>query len=71
MCASSEAVVSAKLVGPFEAMANAGVEYMITAGSNPVLPKLVGEDSRRFCRHLDFGLGVNAGRTTPRLAKNQ
>jgi len=41
MCVSSEAVVSAKLVGPvLNLMANAGVEYMVTAGSNPASPEV-------------------------------
>ena len=44
-------VVSAIFVGLNERMANAGVEYMVNAGSNPVTSKIL-------------NTGVNAGKTT-------
>jgi hypothetical protein len=37
-CAPVRAVVSTILRRPPKLLANAGVEYMVSAGSNPVLP---------------------------------
>jgi hypothetical protein len=57
-------VVSTIFVGLRNFLANAGVEYMVSAGSNPVLP--AGENLDLSLTLSPFEFGVNAERTTSR-----
>ena len=62
-CAPVRAVVSTILVGLRETLANAGVEYMVSAGSNPVSPDM-GENLDLSLILSPLKSGVNAERTT-------